>query len=101
MVDDIDVTYQDLANGQAIQLVGLAVGCIFFIPFTKKYGRRSTYIVSTIAMAGSSWWNAYMQNRVSIYLSNMLFGLAGATNATAVQMSVGCYDASVTTPTKH
>ena len=88
MVEDIDVTFQDLANGQAVQLVGLAVGCVVFIPFTKKYGRRSTYIISTAMVAGASWWSAFMQGRVSLYLSNMLFGLAGATNETAIQMSV-------------
>lgn len=39
-------------------------------------------------VAGASWWSAFMKDRVSLYLSNMLFGLAGATNETAIQMSV-------------
>ena len=42
-------------------------------------------------VAGASWWSAFMTDRVSLYLSNMLFGLAGATNETAIQMSVSNY----------
>lgn len=88
MTEDLNVTYQHLANGQAIQLVGLACSCIFVIPFTKKYGRRSTYVISTALVAAASWWTANMNTKVEVYLTNLLFGLAGATNEVAVEMTV-------------
>ena len=88
MTGDLNVTYQDLANGQAVQLVGLACSCVIFIPFTKKYGRRSTYVISTALVAIGSWWTGYMTTKVEIYLTNLLFGLAGATNEVAVEMTV-------------
>lgn len=62
--------------------------CIVFIPLAKKYGRRSLYIVSTAVFTAAVWWTAYMQTATELYLTNLLKGLAGAINETAVQMSV-------------
>lgn len=88
MLQDMDITLEDLTTAQAVQLAGLALGCVFFIPFTKKYGRRSTYIISTAMLAAGTWWSAYMKTAPELYLTNILLGLAGSTNETAVQMSV-------------
>lgn len=88
MTQDLDITYQDLANAQAIQLVGLASSCILFIPLTKKYGRRSTYVFSTALVAASSWWTAYMKTKVELYLTSLLYGLAASTTDTSIEMSV-------------
>lgn len=85
---DMNVDYADLTNAQAVQLVGLSVGCIFVIPFTKKYGRRSTYIFSTAVLAGACWWAAYMKTDAELFVTSLLFGLAGAPNETVVQMTV-------------
>ncbi|KJZ78689.1 hypothetical protein HIM_02080 [Hirsutella minnesotensis 3608] len=88
MIKELNVTLEDLNRGQAAQLAGLAVGCVVFIPFAKKYGRRFTYILSTILVTASLWWSAATKTKVDIILSNVLMGLAGATNETAVQMSI-------------
>ncbi|PHH92465.1 hypothetical protein CDD83_7318 [Cordyceps sp. RAO-2017] len=89
MLEDMDkVTQQDLANAQAVQLVGLAIGCVFFIPFAKKYGRRTVYILTIAIAAVSSWWSASMNTVTELFLSNMLLGVAGATNQTAIAMSI-------------
>lgn len=89
---DMNVDYADLTNAQAVQLVGLSVGCIFVIPFTKKYGRRSTYIFSTAVLAGACWWAAYMKTDAELFVTSLLFGLAGAPNETVVQMTVCFHD---------
>lgn len=88
MLADMDVDYADLTNAQAVQLVGLAIGCIFVIPFSRKYGRRSTYIFSTALLAAACWWTVYMESRLELYFTSLLCGLAGAPNETVVQMSV-------------
>ncbi|EFY94392.1 major facilitator superfamily transporter [Metarhizium robertsii ARSEF 23] len=80
---ELHVTTGQLLTAKAILLGGEAVTCIIFIPFAKKYGRRSLYIVSTAV-----WWTAYMQTATELYLTNLLKGLAGAINETAVQMSI-------------
>ncbi|PHH84429.1 hypothetical protein CDD83_1958 [Cordyceps sp. RAO-2017] len=88
MLEDMDVQLEDLTNAQAAQLVGLAAGCVVFIPFAKKYGRRPVYIISTALVMASIWWSAFMNSATEVYLTNVLLGLAGATNETAVQMSI-------------
>ncbi|QLI74315.1 uncharacterized protein G6M90_00g107710 [Metarhizium brunneum] len=88
MTQDLGITYQDLANAQAIQLVGLASSCVLFIPLTKKYGRRSTYVFSTALVAASSWWMAYMKTKVELYLTSLLYGLAASTTDTSIEMSI-------------
>ncbi|PHH77438.1 hypothetical protein CDD80_607 [Ophiocordyceps camponoti-rufipedis] len=87
MLKDIHVTQLDLTNGGTVKLGGTAVGCIVFIPFAKKYGRRSVYIVSTALVAAGVWWTAYMKTTAEVYLTNFVIGMAGAVNQAAVQMS--------------
>lgn len=89
MTVDLSVTIEQLTHGQSAQLAGLAVGCIFFIPFTVKYGRRSTYLASTAVLAGMSWWMSRMGSYAELIVTAFLSGLAGAINETAVQMTVG------------
>lgn len=88
MLAEMDVSYSDLTNAQAVQLVGLAVGCIVVIPCSQKYGRRSTYIFSTAVLAGVTWWAAYMRTNSEVMVTSVLFGLAGAPNEAVVQMTV-------------
>ncbi|KAF4592430.1 major facilitator superfamily transporter [Ophiocordyceps camponoti-floridani] len=89
MLRDIRVSQLDLTNGGTVKLGGTAVGCIVFIPFAKKYGRRSAYIFSTALVAAGVWWSAYMKTTAEVYLTNFVIGLAGAVNQAAVQMSRG------------
>lgn len=89
MSPDMGLSFEQLNNAQSANLAGLAVGCIFFIPLTKKYGRRSTYVVSTAVMAVVSWWSTYMETQAELILTNLFYGLAGATNETIVQVTVG------------
>ncbi|KAI1874387.1 hypothetical protein JX265_004595 [Neoarthrinium moseri] len=88
MVVDMPVTITDLSNAQSAQLAGLAVGCLFFIPLTVKYGRRPTYILSTAVLAATAWWSAKMTTLWELMVTSVVSGLAGAINETAVQMTI-------------
>ncbi|KAH0436662.1 major facilitator superfamily transporter [Colletotrichum camelliae] len=88
MTVELDMTYDELNAGVSFNVVGLALGCLCFIPFTKKYGRRSTYIFSTAVMAATSWWSSRMHTVPEMYITNLLFGLAGSTNETIVEMTI-------------
>lgn len=88
MAVDMDLTYTQLTNSASINLVGLAVGCLLFIPLAKKYGRRPVYLVSTLIMVAMSFWSARMKTLGELYGTNLLFGLAGATNEAIVQITV-------------
>ncbi|KAJ4174752.1 hypothetical protein NW754_005174 [Fusarium falciforme] len=88
MTVDLGVTITQLTHAQSAQLAGLAMGCIFFIPLTIKYGRRSTYIVSTAALAAVSWWTSSISSYTELILTSIITGLAGAINETSVQMTI-------------
>ncbi|KAJ2982104.1 hypothetical protein NQ176_g1608 [Zarea fungicola] len=80
--------YNQLNAALAINYAGTAVGCIFFIPFAIKYGRRHIYIISSAVMLATAAWQACMHTVLEMYLSSLIFGLASATNETIVQMTV-------------
>ncbi|PFH62040.1 hypothetical protein XA68_15363 [Ophiocordyceps unilateralis] len=86
--DMINVTIQDLANAQAVQLVGLAVGCVVFMPPATKYGRRSVYIIVMAIAAISAWWSAVMKTVPELFVANFLIGISGAVNQTAIAMTI-------------
>ncbi|KAF0318178.1 hypothetical protein GQ607_014546 [Colletotrichum asianum] len=88
MTVDLDVSIAQLSNAQSAQLAGLATGCIFFIPFTIKYGRRLTYLVSTAILAAAAWWTSSMHSYAELIVTAVITGLAGAINETAVQMTI-------------
>lgn len=85
---DLGLSFQQLNRTQSAMLAGLAFGCIFFIPFAKKYGRRPAYVISVAVLAAVTWWATRVQSLWELYVTNLLFGLAGAMNETLVQMTV-------------
>ncbi|KAM4065424.1 major facilitator superfamily protein [Hirsutella rhossiliensis] len=85
---DLQATNEDLINSRAVEHTGEALGCILFIPFATKYGRRSVYIVSIAVYVVAAWWFANMTTTQELYITNALKGFAAAINETAVQMSI-------------
>ncbi|KAI2708476.1 hypothetical protein CBS147332_6537 [Penicillium roqueforti] len=88
MTVDLEVTYTELNKAMSVNFVGLTTGCIFFIPFAKKYGRRPVYIVSTALMLTTSFWTSKMNSLTELYLTNLLQGLAGATNESIAEITI-------------
>lgn len=88
MVTDLGVTYTQLNRAISVNFVGLALGCVFFIPVAKKYGRRPIYLVSTALMLATSFWAGEIQGLGGLYATNLIQGLAGATNEAIAQITV-------------
>ncbi|KAJ6017803.1 MFS general substrate transporter [Penicillium sp. IBT 35674x] len=88
MVVDLHVTYTELNRAMSVNFVGLAMGCYLFIPLAKKFGRRPIYIVSTMLMVATSFWSASLTSLTDLYVSNLLQGLAGATNEAIVEITI-------------
>ncbi|KAG7122360.1 putative MFS-type transporter like protein [Verticillium longisporum] len=82
------VTLAAFTNLSVQTLAGLAVGCLFFIPFAIKYGRRPVYLLSTLILAASSWWTSRVDSYAELIATSFITGLAGAINETAVQMTI-------------
>ncbi|CAI7663596.1 unnamed protein product [Penicillium glandicola] len=87
MTTDLEVTYTELNKAMSVNFVGLTTGCIFFIPFAKKYGRRLVYILSMALMLITSFWTSKMNSLTELYVTNLLQGLAGATNESIVEIT--------------
>jgi hypothetical protein len=88
LIRDLHLDFQQLNNAQSINSAGLTVGCIFFIPFAIKYGRRPIYIISTAIMFIMSIWTARMTTVWELYVTNLFLGFAGATNEAIVGLTV-------------
>ena len=98
MTVDLDTSVDLLSHGNSAQLAGLALGCVFFIPFAVKYGRRPVYILSVALMAGGSWWTSRVQSYPELLCANFVTGIAGAINETTVQMTVSTVALVATSP---
>lgn len=88
MVVDMPVNYNQLNWAVSANNAGLAVGCMFFVPMARKYGRRPTYLISTALMLATSFWSAEMKSVWELYVTNVIQGLAGATNEAIVQITI-------------
>lgn len=71
----------------AANLAGLAVGCVMFIPFALKYGRKSVYIASVTGSLAAAIWQAMAYNELDFLGSSLVAGLAGAASETLIQMT--------------
>lgn len=88
LIFDLDASFDELNTSSSINAAGCTIGCLIFIPFAIKYGRRPVYIISTAVMLGMSIWSAKMETVWELYTTNMFMGLAGATNEAIVGMTV-------------
>lgn len=88
MIVDLRVSYSQVNQAMSVNYVGLAFGCVFFIPLAKKYGRRPVYIASTALMLATSFWTYKIHSLSELYVCNLLQGLAGATNEAIAEITV-------------
>lgn len=57
---DLGYTVQDLTWSFGFNTAGLAIGCVLFIPFALKFGRRVVYLFSTSVSMATAIWMAKM-----------------------------------------
>jgi MFS family permease len=74
--------------GIAINYGGLAIGCIFFVPFVHKFGRRPLYLFSSALQLASVVWQAKVHTFGDLIGSNLISGLGGAISETMVQITI-------------
>lgn len=88
MNEQLGFTIDEMNNGAAINYGGLAIGCLFFIPFVHKYGRRPVYLFSSALQLASVVWLAETYTVGDLMGSNLLSGLGGAISETVVQITI-------------
>jgi len=87
-VDDLGISWDELNITFASNCAGLAVGCIIFIPFALKYGRRSVYIISTAITFAMAIWQAKLNTFWEMVVTSVISGFSGAVSETLVQITV-------------
>ncbi|KAL2829356.1 MFS general substrate transporter [Aspergillus pseudoustus] len=87
-IQQLGFTFDQLNNALATQFAGLATGCILFIPFVHRYGRRPVYLLSILVQLGSGVWNGYVESSGELIACNLLSGLGGAISETIVQITI-------------
>lgn len=87
-VDDLNASFDELNNSLSINAAGLSLGCMIFIPFAIKFGRRPVYLASTLVIFIMSIWTARMTTVWELYVTNFVMGLAGAANESLVMITV-------------
>ena len=88
LIEEFGLSLDVLNASAAVNYGGLAIGCIFFIPFVHKYGRRPLYIISVVVQLASCVWQAQIQSGGSLIGANILSGLGGAISETVVQITI-------------
>ncbi|KAF4442956.1 putative HOL1-like protein [Fusarium austroafricanum] len=81
-------TYGQMNTANALNYAGTTVGCIFFIPPAVKYGRRPVYLLTSAIILAMAIWSATLSTLPELYISQLIFGLASATNESIVEMTI-------------
>ncbi|OAP58482.1 hypothetical protein AYL99_07572 [Fonsecaea erecta] len=85
---DLNITYSTFTVASAVGFTGLAIGCVLFIPFVHKYGRRPIYLLSCAVQFASAIWYAKMNSGGEMIAVSLLSGLGGALSETLVQVTI-------------
>lgn len=88
LMDDLGFSVEVLNWSFGANTAGLAVGCVIFIPFALKFGRRPVYLISIAICLATAIWQARMQTAGDQYGSGVVSGLAGSIAETICQMTV-------------
>ncbi|KAI4681300.1 uncharacterized protein J4E84_007536 [Alternaria hordeiaustralica] len=85
---ELGFSNDQLNNGGAMSCAGLAVGCMLFMPFVHKYGRRPLYLLSSALQLSGVLWQTQMANYGDYLGSNFLAGLGGAISEAVIQITI-------------
>lgn len=84
----LGISIDELTNAFAANCAGLAIGCLVFIPFALKYGRRPVYIVSVAVTWATAIWQALLRDFPNMLATQVISGMSGAVCDVLVQMTV-------------
>lgn len=86
--DQLGIPWAALANSFGVNTAALAIGCVLFIPFALKFGRRPIYLFSTLVSTLTALWQAKMRGSGDLYGAMVVSGLAGSIAETICQMTI-------------
>jgi MFS family permease len=87
--EELGFSYDQLNNSYGVSAATLSIGCIMFVPFALRFGRRPIYLLTSLLMFATNIWAAKQKSLGDLYGTNVILGLAGSVNETLYQMTVG------------
>ncbi|BCS30696.1 uncharacterized protein APUU_80999S [Aspergillus puulaauensis] len=87
-IAELGLTYATFNMASGSNFIGLALGCLFFLPCVHKFGRRPIYLLSaTVQFACAVWWANFHKAGELIGVS-LLAGLAGSISEAIVMITI-------------
>lgn len=88
LVDELGMTYRISTIASAVNVTGLALGCVLLIPLTYRYGRRPIYLFSVTVQLASAIWAGFVKSNGEYIAANLAMGIGGAISETIVQITI-------------
>ncbi|OAP57445.1 hypothetical protein AYL99_08183 [Fonsecaea erecta] len=88
LIEEFGYSITALSHSYALNLAGLALGCVFFIPLALMYGRKPVYVFTSVVLTAIVIGIANQKAIGDLYAQQVLSGLAGATSETLIQLTV-------------
>ncbi|KAK5165776.1 uncharacterized protein LTR77_008699 [Saxophila tyrrhenica] len=85
---DLGISFASMSASFGVNCAGLALGCVLFIPFALKFGRRSIYLVSIAVSMATAIWQGRLQTTGDLIGANFVAGLAGSIAEAICQMTI-------------
>ncbi|KAE8873385.1 hypothetical protein PTNB73_00017 [Pyrenophora teres f. teres] len=88
MMAQLGLSIDQLNQGSAMVSTGLALGCIVFVPFVHKFGRRPLYLISSAMQLAAVIWQAKTYTYGDLMGACTISGLGGAVSEAIVQVTI-------------
>ncbi|RDW68165.1 hypothetical protein BP6252_09561 [Coleophoma cylindrospora] len=85
---ELGFSYNLLNDAYGVAAGTLCIGCIMFVPFALRYGRRPVYVITWFILTAVSIWSAKTENIGDWMAVNAIGGAAAAVNETLYQLTI-------------
>ncbi|KAJ5807428.1 MFS general substrate transporter [Penicillium robsamsonii] len=77
LTEQFDASFQKVNIAVAANVICTGVGCFYWMPFFAKYGRRPTYLITTVVMIACLIWQGFAtrQSYISFLVARIVMGL--------------------------
>jgi MFS family permease len=87
-MSELNLTYSTFNQASGCNFAGLAIGCLLFIPYVHKFGRRPVYLLSAIVQFACAIWWANFHHAGELIAVSLLAGLAGSISEAIVMITI-------------
>ncbi|KAL2826686.1 major facilitator superfamily domain-containing protein [Aspergillus cavernicola] len=87
-IAELGLTYATFNMASGSNFIGLALGCLFFLPCVHKFGRRPIYLLSAVVQFACAVWWANFHRAGELIGVSLVAGLAGSISEAVVMITI-------------